>query len=85
MLRQKTAPGSGPGAAGLRRGGVALPLAHILAQPAENCKPPGHLTSAEAELWRRAAAARGNGDRQRFWNARRELLLEQSRRYEPAR
>jgi len=47
--------------------------------------PPGHLTPHEATLWAVAEAARSDGDRQGFFALRRAFLLEQSRRYRPAR
>jgi len=43
--------------------------------------PPPHLTEQERKLWAAAEAARGNGDRQKFWDLRRELLLTQASRY----
>ena len=55
-------------AAGLRRGGEAFASTHIVPRPAENCKPPGHLTPGEAELWLEAEQAT---DDQRFCDCRR--------------
>lgn len=87
--RTKTAWFAGGGqAAGLRRDAGALASAHIIPDSAPHVKtefPPSHLTPAEARLWAAAEAARGNGDRQEFWDLRREFLLEQSRRYPLAR
>jgi len=57
MIQKLKAPGGGPGAADLRRGGEAFASTHIVPQPAENCKPPGHLTPGEAELWLAAGFA----------------------------
>jgi len=51
LIKTKTAPGGGPGAADLRRGGEAFASTHIVPRPAKNCKLPGHLTPGEAELW----------------------------------
>ena len=56
MTRKANAPGGGPGA-GTRRGGEAYASTHIVPRPAENCKPPGHLTPGEAELWLAAGFA----------------------------
>ena len=58
MTGERKAPGGGPGAADLRRGGEALASTHIVPQPAKNCKPPGHLTPDEAKLWAAAEAIR---------------------------
>ena len=43
--------------------------------------PPSHLTGTEVDLWLRAEAARGNGNHQKYWDLRRELLLTQAARY----
>ena len=83
MIETKTAPGGRPGA-GMRRGGEALASAHIVPRPAENCKPPSHLTPCEAELWAEAEAVKTT-DYNRFCALRRELLLEQAARWEVTR
>jgi len=80
MIQKLKAPGGGPGAADLRRGGEAFASTHIVPRPAENCKPPGHLTPGEAELWAEAEAVKTT-DYNRFCALRRELLLEQAARW----
>jgi len=82
MTGERKAPGGGPGAADLRRGAEAFASTHIVPQPAENCKPPGHLTPGEAELWLEAERSRAT-DYQRFCDLRRALLLAQTARWQP--
>ena len=84
MTQKVKAPGGGPGAADLRRGGEAFASTHIVPRPAENCKPPSHLTPCEAELWAEAEAVKTT-DYNRFCALRRELLLEQAARWEVTR
>jgi len=84
MTTKKLAASDELAAGTTRRGAGALPLCVIVPPTAGKCKPPAHLTPHEAELWAAAEALQGSGDRQAFWDARREFLLEQSRRY-PAR
>jgi len=85
MTRKANAPGGGPGAADLRRNAGALPLRIIVPPTAGKCKPPAHLVGDEIGLWLRAEELRGNGDRDAYWQARRELLLAQAARWEATR
>jgi len=84
MTTKKLAASDELAAGTTRRGAGALPLVLYSTPSPEKTQttPPSHLTPHEAKLW--AEAERGSGDRQAFWDARREFLLEQSRRY-PAR
>ena len=79
MIQKLKAPGGRPGAA-MRRGAEAFASTHIVPQPAKNCKPPGHLTPGEAELWLEAERSRAT-DYQRFCDLRRALLLAQTARW----
>jgi len=81
MTTKNEAPGGGPGA-GMRRGAGALPLIiYSTPSPQKSQIPPAHLVGDEVRLWLRAEELRGNGDRQAFWDARREFLLTQASRY----
>lgn len=75
----------GVAAGRLRRDAGALASTRIIAGFAPRVKtqflPPGHLVGDEIRLWLAAEIARGNGDRQKFWDLRRQLLLSQSQRY----
>lgn len=87
MITTKKAASGQLAAGELRRGAGALPLTtYFTLSPRKlQMQPPKHLTPTERELWLRAEELRSDGNRQDFWNTRRELLLEQSRRYQPAR
>jgi len=81
MTTKNEAPGGGPRAA-TRRGAGALPLAlYSTPSPQKSQIPPAHLVGDEIGLWLRAEELRGNGDRDAYWQARRELLLAQAERY----
>jgi len=82
MTGERKAPGGGPGAADLRRGGEAFASTHIVPRPAKNCKPPGHLTPDEAKLWAAAEAIR-DIDPIEYRERRRALLLAQAARWQP--
>jgi len=85
MIQKLKAPGGGPpGAADLRRGGEAFASTHIVPRPAENCKPPSHLTPDEVELWLEAERSKAT-DYGRFCALRRALLLAQAARWEVTR
>jgi len=85
MIMQRKAPGGWPGAGRMaRRAALPFRLYDTTNFAKTQARPPAHLTGRELELWMTAEAAR-DGDRQKFWDLRRELLLEQSRRYQPAR
>jgi len=85
MITQEKAPGWRPGAGTLRRRGLfSLTSACSIANSGPNVNshaPPSHLTPAEANLWLAAEAARADGDRQKFWDLRRLLLLTQAEQY----
>ena len=85
MTQKVKAPGGGPGA-GTRRGAGALPLIiYSTPSPQKSQILPAHLVGDEIGLWLRAEELRGNGDRDAYWQARRELLLAQAARWEATR
>ena len=82
MLRQRRAPGGGPGAGTMaRRGALPFRVYDTTELAKTQIQPPGHLVGDEVGLWLRAEALRGNSDRQAYWDARRAFLLTQASRY----